>query len=420
MTHRRRRHRRLVAAAALTGVACLCSALATDATGANVTKLQNKLSNTQSQLSGAHSQQKSIQSRLGTLNSQVSALTGQIRLVQSRESAANAQLATYQARLAAVKLAVARERAHLGHLRRVLARARVALSYELRSQYEQPQESFISLIVDAHGFQQLLDSLQYLSSTKRQEQAIIIFTRRARARAHLAAQRLGALEESDATAAADAQTQAGALAGMGALLDSRQAALAHARAAQSAALAAAQAHGAALQAAIATIQKQVAAAKLAEQRIVPPPKPVITEPVVPAGSTDPTTSAGATGSTNPTTSAGAGGGLGTSGGSGSSGSGSGGSGSGGTGASTSIGGSGGWAIPYPVVLCESGGQNLPPNSAGASGYYQIMPGTWRDYGGSGPAAYLASKAEQDAVAARIWNNGAGASNWTCAAIVGIT
>jgi hypothetical protein len=81
--------------------------------------------------------------------------------------------------------------------------------------------------------------------------------------------------------------------------------------------------------------------------------------------------------------------------------------------------SGGWAIPYPIVLCESGGQDLPPNGAGASGYYQIVPGTWRLFGGSGPAAYLASKAEQDAVAARIWNGGAGASNWVCAGIVGI-
>jgi hypothetical protein len=84
-----------------------------------------------------------------------------------------------------------------------------------------------------------------------------------------------------------------------------------------------------------------------------------------------------------------------------------------------LGPSGGWAIPYQIVLCESGGQNLPPNSAGASGYYQILPGTWRMFGGTGPAAYLASKAEQDAVASRIWNGGAGASNWVCAGIVGI-
>jgi hypothetical protein len=81
--------------------------------------------------------------------------------------------------------------------------------------------------------------------------------------------------------------------------------------------------------------------------------------------------------------------------------------------------SGGWAIPYSIVLCESGGQNVPPNSAGASGYYQIMPATWRLFGGSGPAAYLASKSEQDAVASRIWNGGSGASNWVCAGIVGI-
>jgi hypothetical protein len=84
-----------------------------------------------------------------------------------------------------------------------------------------------------------------------------------------------------------------------------------------------------------------------------------------------------------------------------------------------LGPSGGWAIPYAIVLCESGGQNLPPNSAGASGYYQIMPATWKLFGGSGPAAYLAPKSEQDAVASRIWNGGAGASNWVCAGIVGI-
>ncbi len=76
-----------------------------------------------------------------------------------------------------------------------------------------------------------------------------------------------------------------------------------------------------------------------------------------------------------------------------------------------------WAIPWPIVQCESGGQNFPPNWAGASGFYQIIPATWKGFGGSGPAAYLASKAEQDRVATRIWNGGAGARNWDCFAIV---
>jgi peptidoglycan hydrolase CwlO-like protein len=86
-------------------------------------------------------------------------------------------------------------------------------------------------------------------------------------------------------------------------------------------------------------------------------------------------------------------------------------------ASRAVGPGGPWAIPWPIVQCESGGQNLPPNWAGASGYYQFMPATWRGLGGSTPHAYQASKAEQDRLAARLWNNGAGADNWDCAALV---
>jgi peptidoglycan hydrolase CwlO-like protein len=78
-----------------------------------------------------------------------------------------------------------------------------------------------------------------------------------------------------------------------------------------------------------------------------------------------------------------------------------------------------WAIPAAIVMCESGGQNLPPNSAGASGYYQFLPSTWAGEGGDTPAAYLAPKSEQDRLAAKLWNGGRGASNWDCAAIVGI-
>lgn len=83
-----------------------------------------------------------------------------------------------------------------------------------------------------------------------------------------------------------------------------------------------------------------------------------------------------------------------------------------------VGPGGPWAIPWPIVQCESGGQNLPPNSAGASGFYQFLPSTWRGLGGSTPQAYLAPKAEQDRLAARLWNGGAGAHNWVCAALVG--
>ncbi len=83
-----------------------------------------------------------------------------------------------------------------------------------------------------------------------------------------------------------------------------------------------------------------------------------------------------------------------------------------------VGPGGPWAIPWPIVQCESGGQNLPPNSAGASGYYQFLVETWKGLGGSTPQAYLASKDEQDRLAAQLWAGGSGARNWVCAALVG--
>jgi len=79
-----------------------------------------------------------------------------------------------------------------------------------------------------------------------------------------------------------------------------------------------------------------------------------------------------------------------------------------------------WAIPAAIVMCESRGENLPPNSAGASGFYQVIPSTWTAYGGAAYAsqAYLAAKSDQDRIAGRIWDGGAGASQWVCTGIVG--
>jgi hypothetical protein len=77
-------------------------------------------------------------------------------------------------------------------------------------------------------------------------------------------------------------------------------------------------------------------------------------------------------------------------------------------------GSGGWAIPHRIVMCESSAHNLPPNEASAAGYYQITSSSWTEGGGSPPdVASRHSRAEQDAVASRLWAAGAGARRWVC-------
>ena len=373
MSAKYRRHKQLPRGAALGLVLCsgmLVAASASGASSADVNQLQTKLNSAKSQLGATQTHQKSIAGNISTLNGQVSALASQIDLVQSQEAAARSRLTGYDNSLSQARSQLDNERARLRMLKRRLQRASELLGAELRSQYEQPNQSFVSLLVSASGFNQLLSQLQYLDNAKREQQKIIQLTRAARLQTQSAAARIERLEQADQRAADAASVQTDALSGMNSLLASRRTALNLEREAQATALEASQSKGSQLRSAIQKIEAKEAAAQRATQTL--------------SGS-------GATGTT-PT------------------------AGSGGDG----LGGSGGWAIPEAIVLCESGGQNLPPNGAGASGYYQIVPGTWKLFGGTGPAAYLASRAEQSAVAAKIWNGGGGASNWTCSSVVGAT
>jgi len=71
-----------------------------------------------------------------------------------------------------------------------------------------------------------------------------------------------------------------------------------------------------------------------------------------------------------------------------------------------------YAIPTYIVMCESGGNYSALNSSsGAGGAYQILPSTWKLYGGQGEPQN-ASKAEQDRIAAEIWAD-SGSSAWVC-------
>jgi hypothetical protein len=322
---------------------------------------QPSLDQLNSELGHVKAREQGLAGSIANLDRLISSLGSQIALLKSREASVRAALNADRAKLTAARAALGRERAHVAVLLARLGRARMILARQLVSAYEGGRPNIVSVVVDANGFTQLLEQLSFLRDAEQQQQSLIAVTRAAKRRADAAANRLLRLEQTDRAVTTATALQAKALAGMNALLDSRQAALSEARGTQVTALGAAQVRSGQLQVAISQVEATQAAAARAA---------AVATPVASGG--------------GPT-----------------------------------LGPSAGWVIPSPVVLCESGGQNLPPNGAGASGYYQILPSTWRLFGGSGSAAYLASKSQQDAVASRIWNGGAGASDWVCAGIVGI-
>ena len=355
-------HRRYPAAAAavvgaLGGLAALPITSSADP---SLGTLQNELGQQQAR-------QQHLENSLGGLSQLIGSLSSQIALVQSREAEVQAQFAQDRAKLASTRAALAREQQVLAVLRTRLQRARTQLARQLVSSYETGNPDLMSVVLESNGFEDLLSKITYLRDAEHQQQGIISVTRAAKRQADAAAVRLARLEAAERQITRNASMYAAALAGMNSLLQSKRSALRQAQAVQQAALSATKAHTGQLQAEISKIEAQQAAERAAAQA----------------------SSQSSGGTPTPYAS------------------------------TPALGPSGGWAIPYPIVLCESGGQNLSPNSAGASGYYQILPATWKLFGGSGPAAYLAGKGEQDAVASRIWNGGAGTSNWVCAGIVGI-
>jgi hypothetical protein len=292
---------------------------------------------------GQEHQLASAAARLGRLER---ATAHSVAVLSGRLAQSQADLERWQARLAATQADLRATRKRLVRLRARLAQSRRALATMLRQRFIANRPDLVSVVLDARGFSEVLERVDFLKRVQRSDTLIVQAVRRGRDDARRDERRLAGLEvrQSDQTAAV--RIERNALARMTAALQARRAALSEARAAR-----------------LAALRNTAASRRQAEHEL---------SKLLAAQAR----------------------------------------------AAASAGPGGPWAIPWPIVECESGGQNLPPNSASASGYYQMLDSTWHGLGGSTPHAYQASKAEQDRLAARLWAGGAGASNWVCAALVG--
>lgn len=306
--------------------------------------------------------ERSLQStaaRLGAL--EASAATA-VAAAQARLAEVQAEYDAAQARLAITTTDLRATRARLVRLRRRLEEGREKLATVLRTRYTADKPDVVSVVVSSDGYADLLERVNFLRRIQSSDTQLVDLVRDSRDDAKGDEAKLSTLRRTQTRQAAEASSRRDAMASMAAGLEQRRASLAEAKQARLAALSSARAKRRGAEKTLAKLE--AAQAKAAREFVAPSASP------------------------------------------------------------RAVGGSKGagtkWAIPWAIVQCESGGQNFTPNSVGASGYYQFMPATWKGLGGSTAHAYQASKAEQDRLAAKLWNNGAGAGNWDCAAIVGIT
>lgn len=281
---------------------------------------------------------------------------------QARLGDAQAELDGERAQLESTRTELRETRITLTRLRKKLARSREVLADVLRARYVDDPPGLADVVLQAKGFDDLLERVEFLRRVQDHDTRTVTAVRDARSAAAADEDRLDQLRRKQARQTADAQKQRDGIAAMTAGLEQRRAEATRAADARRAAL---RDTRAGRRTAERELERLVAAERKRAQQY-----------------------------SAPAASRGGGGG--------------------------GQQGTGGWAIPWAIVQCESGGVNHRPNSAGASGYYQFIPQTWRALGGSTPHAYQASRAEQDRMARKLWAGGSGASNWDCAAMVGIT
>jgi septal ring factor EnvC (AmiA/AmiB activator) len=321
-------------------IAVLLAALvaAAPAGGQSEGKLRDKIGS-------GKAQERSLASAAARLGRLETATAREVAVLEGRLAGAQRELDAADARLASTETRLTEAQRRVRRLRSRLSEVRIKLASLLRERYMGEKPDFVTVVLHADGFPQLLETLQFVRRVERADTRVLGLVRSARSDAGRERQVLTALAGRREREAKGVRVRRDALAGVTNGLRERRALLGRAHAARLAALGRARSgrKGA---------ERELRKLLAARARAV-----------------------------------------------------------------ASSGPHGPWAIPWPIVQCESGGQNTGPNSAGASGYYQMLDTTWKGLGGSTAHAYQASKAEQDRLAAKLWAGGAGRGNWVCASLV---
>jgi murein DD-endopeptidase MepM/ murein hydrolase activator NlpD len=158
------------------------------ARAATKSQLQQQISVGQSKVSSLSGALGAASGRLSTLNASIGSLQARIAAIQVRLDAKRAQLLKFRAQLNAA-------RARLDQLEAFEQRANQVLSQQLVSNYEADRPDIVSVVLEAHGFQDLLEQISFAQRIQKQNAQVVAHVRAARRAVAGQATRLGALNE---------------------------------------------------------------------------------------------------------------------------------------------------------------------------------------------------------------------------------
>ncbi len=154
---------------------------------ASIGQLQQRISSGKGRISSLSGALSATSSHLSQLNGRIAALQGQISGVEARLRAHQAELFTIQ-----LQLTAASNRLH--KLERFEARAESVLSSRMVSSYEADRPDLVTVVLEATGFQDLLERIAFAERIQKQDVQVVTQVRAARRAVSAQAIHLGALE----------------------------------------------------------------------------------------------------------------------------------------------------------------------------------------------------------------------------------
>jgi murein DD-endopeptidase MepM/ murein hydrolase activator NlpD len=151
-------------------------------------QLEHRIGATQSRISGLKSAVGAASGRVSSLDAGISALEGQIASIQADLDAKRAALLKIRGSLSAA-------RTRLAELERYEAHAQDVLARQLVGGYESARPDIVSVVLESHGFRDLLNRLAFAQQVRNQDVRIVGQVRAARRAVAAQATRLGGLEK---------------------------------------------------------------------------------------------------------------------------------------------------------------------------------------------------------------------------------
>ncbi len=249
---------RLAPAALLAAVAALVALLAIS-TPASAADLQSELDAKEAKLEKIHARQGVLTTTISRYRERIERLTAEVAALRTQEAAVRARLNEKQAELdhAVAELDLAKKR--LVAMRARLKRALVTLRERLVAIYETGTPDVLSVIVEAGGFDDLVNRTEYLNRINGMDEAIVTRVRDLRDRVKRTVMRLRTVKERIEAARDAIAAEEQALASARAAVEGRQAELVSARQQREQALAQISDHEDHVEGAVAEIQAEIAA-----------------------------------------------------------------------------------------------------------------------------------------------------------------